>query len=77
MLAVIAFLGVKTQFSNSMLKENVFAFTNNGGDNNESFRNTDHRDKKTNFEKNVESKSLKKQMSKTKQLAKGIYRKKE
>ena len=35
MLAVIAFLGVKTQFSNSMLKENVFAFTNNGGDNND------------------------------------------
>ena len=32
------------------------------------------RQKKTNVEENVESKPLKKQMSKTKQLAKGIYR---
>lgn len=30
----MAFLGVKTQVSNSLLKENVFAFTTNGGDNN-------------------------------------------
>ena len=35
MLAIMALLGVKTQVSNSLLKENVFAFTTNGGDNND------------------------------------------
>ena len=34
MLAIMAFLGAKTQVSNSLLKDNVLAFSTNDGDNN-------------------------------------------